>query len=281
LVELDPRRTGSLSFLQNFAFTGGQETCDPDNPSVVHKDFQLDAGESTSIELESTGLEEGVYDVVLVSADGCASKDPSVEPVQPYGWSENKGSIEVVAPNRKPSISSVSVPGEVAKGEEFTASVQASDPDGDLLSIEWGNGETGDEASYSFDEVGEQTVSVTVSDGEASVSESITLEVIEGNSAPKIDQVILKDEVPLNEELTAVVDASDPDGDQLSYEWSNGDTGSEASFNFESTGLKTVSVTVSDGDKSVSKSGSVSVVEPEEPGIIEKVLGFFEGLFPF
>jgi len=96
------------------------------------------------------------------------------------------GRLENGCANTPPTVS-VDAPEAFEDEEEFTVSASASDPDGQELSYSWSNGETGRSATYQFARSGvERELSVTVSDGLDSVTESATVEVVD-DSMPSDD----------------------------------------------------------------------------------------------
>jgi hypothetical protein len=67
--------------------------------------------------------------------------------------------------NFAPQIQNIQVPGTAVKGESFTATVVASDPnEGDSLSYEWSNGATGETANFEFGSTGLKSITVTATD---------------------------------------------------------------------------------------------------------------------
>jgi len=94
------------------------------------------------------------------------------------------GQLENGCANTPPTVS-IDAPDRVEDEAEFTVTASATDPDGQGLSYEWSNGETGRSATYSFARSGvDRELSVTVSDGLGSVSESATVEVVDGSTSP-------------------------------------------------------------------------------------------------
>jgi hypothetical protein len=95
---------------------------------------------------------------------------------------ESAGELDSGCPNTPPSVS-LDAPEVVEDEEEFEVSVQATDVEGHDLSYEWSNGDTGRTANYSFARSGQNvSVSVSVSDGFGTVSESATVEVLDSIS---------------------------------------------------------------------------------------------------
>ncbi len=146
---------------------------------------------------------------------------------------------------------------------------KSNDPDGDELSYEWilpdGDKETKNTIRISFDEFGEYEVSLTVSDGELDDTESIKL-IVE-NQAPIAEanqyfyDVKVGDTVILSAEPS-----SDPEGDELTYEWTLPDgsvlEGLEVEYVPQEGGTFSIELVVSDGDKSDQKIIELEVYEP-------------------
>jgi PKD repeat protein len=119
-------------------------------------------------------------------------------------------------------------------------------PDGALYLIEWGSGFDGgnaDSGIYRIDHV-----------------------VPHENSPPAIDSLTATPSsgfAPLEVDFT--VDASDPDGDELTYQWELGDGDASSDQNpshtYAEPGSYEVTLTVSDGDDEVSESVTVLVNE--------------------
>lgn len=79
IVEMQVRAegTGLLSF------TSSQQTCDPEHPENVHKEFQIDSGDTKEIRLSTDvdNVAKGAdYDVWIITREDCGEG-----PAQPYG----------------------------------------------------------------------------------------------------------------------------------------------------------------------------------------------------
>ncbi len=100
------------------------------------------------------------------------------------------------------------------------------------------------------------------------------------NGCPNEEVVVDSIEGPRNitvgKSVNYTVNLVNPDNDDLSISWSNGESGRYAIYRFNSTGERTVTVSVSDGFTSVSESVQVNV---RKKSIIESILGFFDGLW--
>ncbi|MFB6375383.1 MAG: Ig-like domain-containing protein, partial [Bradymonadaceae bacterium] len=134
--------------------------------------------------------------------------------------------------NDGPTISSLTAdPSSVAKGGTIALSVQASDPNGDSLQYSWSVADPqawtltgkGTEASLeSPEQPGESVkVEVVVTDAEQKEARASVVVSTRSNRAPSVATVTAKPRtVSPNATVTLKAEASDPEGDQLSYEWS-------------------------------------------------------------
>jgi cytochrome c len=151
----------------------------------------------------------------------------------------------------------------------------AEDPDdapGQLVyRWEFGDGEVayGAEADHTYAEPGTYTATVTVTDpAGGSDSAEIDIEVAEpvGNRPPAVQAgaVPASGKAPLEVLLTA--QASDPDGDALTYRWEFGDgsvaNGRRARHTYTTVGTYQAEVTVSDGEASASATVQIVVGNP-------------------
>ncbi|AZR74173.1 hypothetical protein BBF96_12670 [Anoxybacter fermentans] len=185
--------------------------------------------------------------------------------------------------NKAPVIYSlISEKTTIHPGEEVKIQVKASDPNGDSLVYTWNatggkiNG-TGSEVIWvAPQEIGEYTITVKVSDSKVDVSKSIQISVQPlPNEAPVISSLTVEKSVVQPEEKVKVqVQASDPDGDVLTYTWtvtggSIEGTGSEVFWIASQTdGNYTITVEVSDGRDTVT--GSINIQVNTAP-IIEEI----------
>jgi len=181
--------------------------------------------------------------------------------------------------NSAPVISNVvSNPGVLKTGESSTLSVQASDADDDALNYSWScdngtftSGTT--EASVTWrapNQAGRVGFTVTVSDGQESVSDTVSVLVETSiNTPPQIISITATpNTLGMGESSTLSVQASDADDDALNYSWScdNGTFTSgttEASVTWRApnqAGRVGFTVAVSDGQESVSDTTSILVV---------------------
>ena len=181
--------------------------------------------------------------------------------------------ITVVRENHPPEIVDLSASEEwVIPSGDCTISCEASDPDNDSLSYEWlasGGNITGKGDTVTWvapEDIGDYNITVVVTDGlggEDSASLSITVAF---NKRPIIESLIATAEHKYFEEIPGGYRigkgksyeieciASDPDGDELFYEWSTdggGVSGEGDTVIFTAplwSGTVTVMVTVSDSN---------------------------------
>jgi len=193
--------------------------------------------------------------------------------------------LDAMLSNHLPAITGLEAPERVTPLGSCQIVCTASDADGDELSYNWsaGGGEiNGEGATVTWtapDAEGSYNVTVTVSDGRGGeVMKQVTIEV-RANTPPTITSLIADAAWTLpSGSLNVTCDASDPDGDELSYEWtaSGGDisgTGSEVIWTApEEVDIYHVTVVVTDGHgSSATDSLSISVAS-EQPPVIEALL---------
>jgi hypothetical protein len=187
-----------------------------------------------------------------------------------------KSRVISVQPNRKPIISSKRFyNASVVVGDTVYFDAKAYDPDGAIVSYIWKigeveiEGETAQLDTRDF-EPGSYTVSLTVFDNdEAATTEQFEDKLIVSakNSAPVITNLTATSTALLpGEDTNLTVTATDADGDNLSITWSAA-SGSlvtdndKATYSNDTVGTYTVTVNVSDGTHTVSRSIEITVKE--------------------
>ena len=193
------------------------------------------------------GVLRALLFVSLLTALACGD-DPAPAPEEAAA---NAPAAVADAANHPPVVDRVSLePRDPKPGDTLQATVQASDPDGDPLRLffSWSvNGKTIDVGtSPAFVPrglvAGDRVVlEVVASDGRVE-SEPVQVSVSAGNRGPTISVVAIdpREKVKPGDTLRALVDAADPDGEPLRFEYSwfvNGKSkGSDESF--ETKGLR-------------------------------------------
>jgi PKD repeat protein len=186
--------------------------------------------------------------------------------------------VEEEPPNTAPEITSATAtPSTGAAPLPVQFAAAATDAEGDELSYSWdfGNGGTTEDATtkdaaFTYTTPGTYTAKVTVSDGEATDSETVTVTVEEPQEpgTPTVEAFAdpTSGTAPLEVFLSAT--GLDPDGGELAYRWTFSDGGSalgdslERTYTSAGTYTATVEVTDDEGDKA-SDSVTITVVAPE------------------
>jgi len=182
--------------------------------------------------------------------------------------------------NNQPIIASLEPEPEwVTPSGSLRVVCTASDPDGDELSYSWSAsaGEvTGDGDTVTWvapPSEGSYSVAVAVTDGHGGeVMDYVTI-TVRANNPPTIASLIADAEwTTPSGNLQVTCSASDPDGDELSYEWtatagSISGTGSVVGWTApQGVGKYEVTVVVTDGhDGSTTKTSSLSVLTGQPP----------------
>ncbi|MDH4269749.1 MAG: hypothetical protein OEV52_05570 [Dehalococcoidia bacterium] len=170
--------------------------------------------------------------------------------------------FDTVLANHRPAITSLEAePERVLPSGSCQIACTASDSDGDELSYNWSAsaGEISGEGATVIwtapDSAGFYDVTVTVTDGGGGeVMKQVTI-TVRANNPPYISSLVADpDWTTPSDSIQVTCTASDPDGDELSYEWSTtgGDIpGTGAIVNWtapEEVGTYRVTVVVKDGD---------------------------------
>ena len=169
--------------------------------------------------------------------------------------------FDTMLANHRPAITSLEAEADwTAPSSSLQVTCNASDRDGDELSYNWsasgGNiTGTGPEVTWTApDSVGSYDVTVTVTDGRGvEVMKQVTIKV-RANWPPTITSLVADaDWTTPSGSLHLTCTASDPDDDELSYEWSTSGgniSGTGAAVNWtapEEVGIYHVTVVVTDG----------------------------------
>jgi hypothetical protein len=238
---------------------------DPDVGTVLGYTWFVDGvqvASGGSYEYVASYESSGSHNVTVVVSDGSL--------MDSHSWN-----LTVVDVNRPPYFDPPIGDQPAVQGELFYLDVNASDPDGDVLTFY-------DDASFfdidpvsgviSFipgnEDVGNHTVNISVSDGEFNVTETVLFGVQDTAEPPNITSWYPLGDPVISEGESQIfaVNASDPDGDEIFYMWYvNGVfIGSEASYiffaNYTSSGIYNITVKVSDGSNFSTHSWNLTVL---------------------
>jgi len=165
--------------------------------------------------------------------------------------------------NSDPTINSIiPSPQNITTTEVVSLTCLAEDPDGDVLNFIWSNNfgyisGSGSNVDWQApDSAGSYSIICTVTDTKGGIAtDSVSIQVIQGNFAPQINSLAADlDSILTNESVSLTCDATDPDGDPLSYSWSVdiGTISGSGSFvtwiATDSVGTFEITCTVSDGN---------------------------------
>jgi len=191
--------------------------------------------------------------------------------------------LDMMLANHQPAITGLKAPERVLPLGICQILCYASDRDGDELSYNWsasGGNISGISASVNWtapDSEGFYDVTVMVTDGHSvEVMKQVTI-IVRANTSPSINSLVADAEwTLLSGTLQVACNATDPDGDELSYEWTatKGDiSGMGAVVNWtapEEIGIYHVTVMVKDGHgSSTTDSVPISSVTGQPPDIAE------------
>jgi len=169
--------------------------------------------------------------------------------------------LDTMLANHRPAIVSLeAIPEKVSPLGACQLVCTASDADDDELSYNWsanGGEINGDGATVTWHaprSEGSYNVTVTVTDGQGGETTDYVSIEVRTNKVPTITSLVADAEWTLpSGSIQMTCTASDPDDDELSYEWSASGgvisgTGSEATWTApESTGMYDITVVVKDG----------------------------------
>ena len=190
--------------------------------------------------------------------------------------------FDAMLANHRPAITSLEAePERVIPSGSCQIACNASDADGDELSYNWsaGGGEiNGEGATVTWTaprSEGSYNVTVTVTDGRGGEVMDYVIIEVRANKSPTINSLTADAAWTLpSGTIQVTCTASDPDGDELSYEWSTtggniSGTGAVVSWIApEEVGIYDVTVVVKDGHgSSATDSVPISVVTGEPPNI--------------
>lgn len=272
-----------------------QATAQDDSGMVAKVEFFVDttlacadtttkaSGATFSCAWNPTTLSQGAHQLTAKATDA-AGNSASSTPI----------TFNAPAPNRVPAIDKVTAtPSSVDEGSNVALSVTASDPDGDAISYAWsqspaapagsftGSGATRTWTAPILSQDTTFTLKVTVTDARGGTAEATTDVQVKNNPALNHKPVVAPLTAPsaaiAGDNITLTANASDDDGDPLTYTWtvttSAGPAGgtltneTTSSVTWRSGDLSaattyTFTITVSDGTDSATQSTTATVNVP-------------------
>jgi hypothetical protein len=234
LVKLSPEATDPEGDVVTFTFS---------EPLDDNGEWQTEIGDA------------GTYTITVIASDGV-----------------NEVSQEftiLVRPANRPPVLDVPAMIEVNEGETVVIEPEVSDPEGDDVEITYSGWMTSDTYKTTYNDAGEYIVTVTATDGVNEVSDDILITVNDVNRAPVMERV---SDITISEgeEISVDIDATDPDGDTLSVEFSEPlDDNGEWQTEIGDAGTYTVSVIVSDGVNEISQDFDVIVESVNRPPVLD------------
>jgi PKD repeat protein len=246
------------------------QASDPDKDALV---FSYTTPIDDEGKWETTYGDAGEYTITLTASDGelSAAKDILI----------------IVNKKEEVPVINEALPGEETltskENSELEFSVVASDLNKDALIYSWrlDGEEKSTEKSYTYnlgyDDAGQHTVRIIVSDGVADTSQEWSITVENVNRKPVLDKIsdikVKETEVIVLEPIAADLDKEDTlifsiDNDNFRqidgrFEWET---------NYDNSGEYTVTITASDGKDEVSQEVEITIGNVNRPPVIEDII---------
>ncbi len=258
-------------------------TIEPDTIAPV---ITLEGSSTMSLKVGSTYIEQGatardnVDGNVDVAISG--SVDTTKSGIYTISYSAMDSSNNKATATRMVTVESDVIPNtppvvdagsnqSVEVYQSITVTGSASDANQDALTYKWINGSgeilsTNLSFSYTATTVGNDVLTLEVGDGEATVSDTVTITVTEVKNTLPIVNAGVDMTTEVNTSITITGTASDADNDNLIYEWRDESntlrsTALSLEFTPTSAGEFTFTLSVSDGKDSVNDTMKVTVAE--------------------
>jgi uncharacterized protein YfaS (alpha-2-macroglobulin family) len=263
-------------------------TCSPPTATIIQ-------GQSVNITANATDPDDDDLTITWTASGGSVTSQGSTatftsnqvgqytikaDVTDPDGATASCSSDVTVEKDKKPpTISCQPESSSVTQGDSVTLTATASDPNGDALTYAWtvnGQSVTNNQATFEFGSTGRNpgsyTVQVTVTDVDG-MSANCQFTVVvnqKPNNPPRVALTLDKTSVYQGESVQATANASDPDGDPLTYAWEldgNRIRGNSSTNTIDTSGLAggphTVKVTVTD-DRGASASDTKTFTVTEK-----------------
>jgi len=184
------------------------------------------------------------------------------------------------APSENPKAKPVVV--VVQETDKVSLAPKAEDPDKNTNLLFTFTSPLNDKGEWqtNYGDAGQYTVTITVSDGEATSSRDALIIVNKKEEPPKIDSskpIESGLSIDENQAVDFSISASDLNKDQLTYSWKldGNEAGNADKYtlqtDYDSSGTHTVKADVSDGVSTASKIWSIDVKNVNRPPVLEKV----------
>ncbi|MEJ2242682.1 MAG: PKD domain-containing protein, partial [Candidatus Bathyarchaeota archaeon] len=153
---------------------------------------------------------------------------------------------------------------------QFDAS-SSYDPDGTIASYSWdfgdGNTATGANVIHSYEDNGEYSITLTVTDNEGLVSGRTGVQIVKNR--PPVAAISVSEPIMVNQSVLFDAGSSyDSDGELISYTWSFGDgtaiEGATTTHSFSNVGVYSIILAVEDND-GASNQKKLTIYVTEEP----------------
>ncbi len=231
----------------------GSSSNDPDGSVVSYSWNFGDSSTGSGVTASHTYNNSGNYTVTLTVTDDDGATDNVTTLIQV---------ATTPIPNQAPTASFTASPtsGNAPLTVTFNGS-SSNDPDGSVVSYSWNFGDSstgsGVTASHTYNNSGNYTVTLTVTDDDGATDNVTTLIQVATTPIPNQAPTASFTASPTsgNAPLTVTFNGSssnDPDGSVVSYSWNFGDSstgsGVTASHTYNNSGNYTVTLTVTDDD---------------------------------
>lgn len=194
--------------------------------------------------------DKGTYNVQVTASDGKSKTTSTLE-------------IVVKEKNRAPVLEPM-LDIEVKVGSTVKLEPKVSDPNGDELTLSFSGWMKSAEKETTEEDVGKHDVTVTVSDGDLTDSDSVVITVVPKNHAPVME--LIKD-IVVNEGDTIKLEpvVEDADGDEVTLAYSGWMTSNEYTTTYDDAGQYSVKITASDGKLETTQSVNIKVEDANRP----------------
>lgn len=193
-----------------------------------------------------------------------------VSPDEPMSPEEPETPEEPVEPLEPEEPSDVPVR-TFTEGELVKISPKATDAEGDTISFTYTSPLDADgEWQTEIGDAGEYMVTVTASDGKASVSRDMKIVILSSNNPPVIEEI--EDiTIPEGDTISFSPVVSDPEGDDVTISYSGFMSSATYTTTFDDAGEYFVTITASDGTSQTVKRVKVTVTDKNRAPVLAEI----------